>query len=235
MRYLCILGLIATFGLAGLPAQAQDRYGTLTSVESKKPMSFAAIRNSPGLIALTFLGYEKEYLATAKRTILLAPGKLRGLAPPWVANPTPDGPTGDVLDFYRREGDRFFRVAHSEPGYIFLGMLSEYGEGADRLITTWETGTARAMVIFARRNNRIEKVFEWAGHVVPEFIDLANNGTLYLVATDGDIYTTGGKTTYPETAAIYAWEGSQYVLKKKVPWWTRFDAFKEEWPQRESK
>ncbi len=234
MRALGIGGALALLLVpATLSAQAPARDEELTIVKSRRPVSFAAIRNTPGLIALTFMGYDRDFLAVARRTVILPDRRVRGLDPPWDKAPDPDsGEIVDyILDFYRREGEQFYKIGESGPGYIFMGMMREQGRGADRLVTTWGTGTAEALIIFARRNRQIVKVFSWAGKVTPEFIGLANDGEPYLVVTDGRFFEVAGKRTYPETALIYAWEGSRYVLKKKVPWQKRFEAVKDRWPR----
>jgi len=214
----------------GIPHSATASEGHLVRTNRQEPVSYSAIRRERGIIALTFLGVDWKYLAVAKRMAVGQRGRLRALEPPWDQAVGGDTPIDYVVDFYRRKAGNFYQIARANPGYILVGMYSELGEGADRLITTWETGSAQALIIFARRGDEIREVFSWAGKTTPEYVGLANNGVPYLVVTDGEVFETEGKTTYPETASIYAWEGSGYVLQKKVSWEKRFEALRDSWP-----
>ena len=210
--------------VASLPVRAHEE--ELTIVRSARPVSFAAIRTMPGLISLTFIDVDRRFLVVARRTV-----RSRGLEPPWRKAPGSEGPVSSVLHFYRRQGDHFFKIADSDPGYIFEGMSAERGEETDRLFTYWVTGSAKAVIIFAVHGQQIAKVFSWGGKLSPEFIGLGNDGETYLVVTDGRIMEADGKTTYPKTASIYAWDGRRYVLRKEVPWEHRFEALKDHWPR----
>lgn len=232
MKVLSLVGLGLLLLFAGSnPANGQNQDDELSLLSQQPPAVFAAVRSLPGLVALTFVGVNKELLVVARRMVLPRTGHPRGLQPPWGEASKAEGPIDDVVEFYRREGTRFFKIAESHPGYIFVGMLSKHERGADLLVTTWETGSAKAMIIFARRSHQVVKAFSWAGIVAPEFVGLANDGESFLVVTDGRIFQADGTTTYPETASIYAWEGSRYLLKKRVPWEKRFEALKDRWPR----
>jgi hypothetical protein len=227
-RVCCAIGLLFLFACDVDAAQGREE--ELVNTKPGKALPFSVIRGTPGLISLTFIGAEREHLVIARRMLRLKNGQHQGLEPPWAEAPDSDTPVGYILEFYRRDGNNFQRIAESNPGFILSGMTAVEGRGAAQLVTTWVTGTASAMIIFALRSDRVAKVFSWAGKMEPEFAGLANDGELYLVVTDGEIVGVGGRTIYPETASVYAWEGSRYVLRTKVPWEKRFDALKSRWP-----
>ena len=60
--------------------QLQD--DELTVVNSRQAIAFAAIRNTPGLLALTFMEYDRDTVVVAQRVVALASSRFRGIDPP---------------------------------------------------------------------------------------------------------------------------------------------------------
>ncbi len=215
--------------LGTFPVHAQDE--ELTHVKSRQLVSYAAIRKMPGLVGLTFIDVERRFVVVARRTVALTASRSRGVEPPWEDVRESEGPLSYALEFYQRKGALFLKIAMSDPGYIFVGMHTEIGDEVDRLFTYWQTGSAEHLIIFARHGERISKAFSSGHKLSPEFVRLGNDGEFYMVVAEGRLFTRGGKTTYPKTARIYAWEGNRYVLKKEVPWEHRLEALKDQWPR----
>jgi len=120
-----------------------------------------------------------------------------------------------TLSFYERRGGDFIETHRLATPNTFVGMYPTLKH--DRLITTWESGSAGRTGVFALGPNDVRLVL-WLGlKWPPEFA--FRDGEDTVVAP----IPTFPAPNIPTEAQIYRWTGKDYVLARTVPWARRHE------------
>jgi hypothetical protein len=126
------------------------------------------------------------------------------------------------LNIYEKNENNFSSIYEFAPGDSFLSMypISENGN----LMTIWVSGSAYRIYIFSLEDKKIKTVLEEGSKLMPEILDIDNDGSDEILITEGD-YLIDNKSkeiiSLPQATKIYKWIDNSYKLQKTVPWRNR--------------
>jgi hypothetical protein len=88
------------------------------------------------------------------------------------------------------------------------------------LLAIYQSGSAYHIYAFSYIGNKIEQVLETGSRCFPELV-YNSKGCYNIIVTDhewGINKETKGKDLLPKYATIYKWNGTRYLISKKVNW-----------------
>jgi len=92
----------------------------------------------------------------------------------------------------------------------------------NHLMATWQGGSAFHFKIYAVKENKIDLVLDAGSHNSPEIADINNDGFMEILISEGAFLKADATIRYPKETLIHKWDGTKYVLFKKVEWKDRF-------------